>query len=255
MIATGSGNGAAALVDLAQAPAEKQKLAVSPVVSLLDQFSMCGGDFVSDTDANHVNINGEQAFVLAASPECLVVLANPRALPGPARITVHNSAGQWEVSTTLVSLHFDPPIPPLVPGQKSRLTLHVQGSDQQLRVTVENRTPGVLRFLHGDTQNLLTSGGTENSGEVAVEAASTGDFMFRARILPAPDPASAQRYLLAAEPLAPKESQHRISGYAHDLGKHPHDTTKISRDLQIMLSATMAGDFKTLLEAAQNALQ
>jgi hypothetical protein len=256
VIASGSGNSSAALVDAPQSVGGKQPLVVAPVVSLVDQFSICGADFLEQADANRVSINDERAFVLAASPECVVVLANPRALPGPARITIENAEGKWEAATTLVSLHFDPPIPPLIPGKKSKLALHVQGSDQQLRVQVENRTPGVLRFLRGDTQSLLTSGADGgNSGEVSVEAVSAGDFSLRARILPAADPASARRYLLAAAPLAPKEWKSRMNGYAHDLERHPHDTAKVSRDLQVMTTATVAGDFKTLLEAARAALQ
>jgi hypothetical protein len=255
VIASGSGNSSAALVDASQSAGSNHTIVVAPVVSLLDQFSICGAEFLEQADTNRVNINGERAFVLAASPECIVVLANPRALPGPGKITIENSAGKWEASTTLVSLHFDPPIPPLVPGKKSRLTLHVQGSDQQLRVLVDNRTPGVLRFLRGDTQNLLTSGGAENSGDVSVEAIGAGDFSFRARILPTPEPAAARRYLLAAQPLAPKDWKSRINGYAHDLERHPRDTAKILHDLQIMASATIVGDFKTLLEAARSALE
>jgi hypothetical protein len=255
LIASGSGNSTAALVDASQSPQGKQTVAVAPVVSLLDQFSICGADFVEQPDANRVNINGERAFVLAASPECVVVLANPRALPGPAKLTIESSAGKWDVGTTLVSLHFDPPIPPLAPGKRSQLALHVQGSNQQLRVLVENRTPGVLRFLRGDTQNLLTSGDSENSGEVSVEAISAGDFSFRARILPVPDPVSAYRYLRSAELLAPKEWKSHIHGYARDLDQHHRDTAKISHDLQVMTSATIAGDFKTLIEAARAALQ
>src|ERR1700729_2500135 len=158
IIASGSGNSSAALVDPSQPAGGKQTLAVAPVVSLVDQFPICGADFLEQADANRVNINDERAFVLAASPVCVVVLANPRALPGPAKNTIESSAGKWEAATTLVSLHFDSPIPPLIPGKKSKLALHVQGSDQVLRVLVENRTPGVLRFLRGDTQSLLTSG-------------------------------------------------------------------------------------------------
>ena len=92
-------------------------------------------------------------------------------------------ARQWNAATTLVSLHFDPPLPPLVPDKRSKLVLHVQGSEQALRILVENRTPGVLRFLRGDRQELLTSGGAQNSAEVAVQAITTGDFSFHARIL------------------------------------------------------------------------
>ena len=255
IIASGSGNSAAALVDAAQSSAENRALMMPPVVSLIDQFSICGGHFVDQADSNLVNINGERAFVLAASPECLVVLASPRALPGAAKISVENSLGKREASTTLVSLHFDPPMPPLVLGKKSALTLHVQGSDQQLRILVENRTPRVLRFLRGDTAAVPTSGGVENSGTISIEAITTGDFSFRARILPVPDYAAARRYLLASEPLAPKEWKSRIKDYSHDLERHPRESAKMSHDLQVMAAVTVAGDFKTLLEAARTALQ
>src|ERR1700735_52355 len=255
IIANGSGNSAAALVDAAEPSVEKKALIVSPVVSLVDQFSVCGGHFLEQVDANRVTLNDERAFVLAASPECLVVLATPRALPGPAKIAIENSSGRWETSTTLVSLHFDPPIPALVPEKKSKLSLHVQGSDQPLHVLVENRTPGVIRFLRGDTQNLLTTGGEENSGEVSILAVSAGDYSFHARILPAPAPVSALRYLLAAEPLAPKEWKSRINNYAREIERHPGDAAKIARELQVVASGTIAGDFKTLLEAARSALQ
>jgi hypothetical protein len=255
LIASGSGNSAAALID-ADAPANgTQKLSIPAVVSVQDQFSMCGANLVEPADANRVSLNGERAFILAASPECITVQANPRALPGPAKITVENSSGAWASTTTLVSLHFDPPIPALVPEKRSKLALHVQGSSDQLRVQVENRTPGVLRFAKGDTQNLVTSGGSENSAEIAVEAIRTGDFSFRARVLPAPDAQSASRYLLAASALAQKDSKSRINGYARDLQKHPDDAAKIRRDLQAIASATIPGDFKTLIESARAALE
>jgi hypothetical protein len=255
IIANGSGNSTAALVDAAEPANEKKTLVVSPAVSLVDQFSVCGGHFLEQADLNRVTLNDERAFVLAASPECLVVLANPRTLPGPTKIAIENSSGRWEANTTLVSLHFDPPIPALVPEKKSKLSLHVQGSDQPLHVLVENRTPGVIRFLRGETQNLLTSGGEENSGEVNIIAISAGDYSFHARILPAPDPAFAVRYLRAAEPLAPKEWKSHINNYAREIEHHPGDAAKIARELQIIASGTIAGDFKTLLEAARSALQ
>ncbi len=255
LIASGSGNSAAALIDADTPLSGAQKLTAPAVVSVQDQFSICGANLVEPADANRVSLNGERAFVLAASPECVTVLANPRALPGPAKITVGNSNGAWEGATTLVSLHFDPPIPALVPEKRSKLALHVQGSTDQLRVQVENRTPGVLRFVKGDTQSLTTTGGAENSEEIAVEALRAGDFSFRARVLPAPDSQAASRYLLAASALAQKDSKSRISGYAHDLEKRPENVAKIRRDLQAIASATIPGDFKTLIESARAALE
>jgi hypothetical protein len=220
-----------------------------------DQFPICGGGFRGDADANHVTLNGERAFVLAASPECLAVLASPRALPGPAKILIETPDAQWSASTTLVSLHFDPPLPPLVPEKRSKLVLHVQGSDQALRVLVENKTPGVLRFLRGDRHELPTSGGSQNSADIPVQAISAGDFSFHARILAASDADAARRYLLAAESLAPKDLQHVIKNLADQLAHHPRDTQKLGRQIDEIMSTTMAGDFRTLLESAATALE
>jgi hypothetical protein len=41
---------------------------------------------------------------------------------------------------------------------------------------------------------------------------------------------------------------------AGNLTRHPRDAAKIQAQLQQILSVTMAGDFRTLLEAAQSAL-
>jgi hypothetical protein len=255
MIATAAGNSAATLVDSAPPLTSAPAPMVAPVVSQLNQFPICGGGFHGDADANHVTLNDERAFVLAASPECLAVLASPRALPGPAKISIETPDAQWTTTTTLVSLHFDPPLPPLVPDKRSKLVLHVQGSEQALRVLAENRTPGVLRFLRGERQELLTSGGSQNSAEVAVQAISAGDFSFHARILAAPDADAARRYLTAAESLAPKDVQHVIRNLADRLAHHPRDTQKTEHQIDEIMSTTMAGDFRTLLESAATALK
>jgi hypothetical protein len=255
LIASAAGNSAAALIDAPATGTGEQAATVAPVVSQVDRFSVCGGGFRGDVDANRASINGERAFVLASSPECIVVLASPRALPGPAKILIETPGAQWNATTTLASLHFDPPLPPLVPEKRSKLALHVQGTDQALRVWVENQTPGVLRFLRGDRQEVLTSGGPQNSAEIDVQAVATGDFSFHGRILAAPDAGVARRYLTAAEAIAPKDLQHVVKNMADRLTHHPGDTQKVWRDTEAILSTTMAGDFRTLMECAAAALQ
>jgi hypothetical protein len=255
LIATAAGNSAAALIDAPAAGSGEQGASVAPVVSQVDRFSVCGGGFRGDVDANRVSINGERAFVLASSPECIVVLASPRALPGPAKLAIGAAGAQWSATTTLASLHFDPPLPPLVPEQRSKLALHVQGTDQALRVWVENQTPGVLRFLRGNRQEVLTSGGAQNSADIEVQAVATGDFSFRGRILAAPDAGVARRYLVAAESIAPKDLQHVVKNLVDRLTHHPDDTQRVWRETEEILSTTMAGDFRTLMESAAAALQ
>jgi hypothetical protein len=255
LIVNAAGNSAAALIDAPATGAGEQAAIVASVVSQVDRFSICGSGFRGDVDANRVTINGDRGFVLASSPECIVVLASPRALPGPAKLLIEAPGGQWTATTTLASLHFDPPLPPLVPEKRSKLALHVQGTDQALRVWVENQTPGVLRFLRGDRQEVLTSGGPQNSAEIEVQAVATGDFSFRGRILAAPDAGVARRYLTAAESIAPKDLQHVVKNLADRLTHHPDETQKVWRDVEAILSTTMAGDFRTLMECAAAALQ
>jgi hypothetical protein len=255
LIATAAGNSVAALVDPDVSSAAAQVPIIAPVVSQSDQFPICGRGFSGDADANHVTLNDDRAFVLAASPECLAVLPSPRAIPGPANISIETPGAQWNAATTLVSLHFDPPLPPLTPDKRSRLVLHAQGSDQALRVLVENNTPGVLRFLRGDRQELLTSGGAQNSADVAVQAIVTGDFSFHARILAAPDVDAARRYLAVAASLASKDLQRQTRNLAERLAHHPRDTQKVGREIDEIMSTTMAGDYRTLLGSAASALE
>jgi hypothetical protein len=102
---------------------------------------------------------------------------------------------------------------------------------------------------------VLTSGGPQNSAEIEVQAVATGDFSFHGRILAAPDAAMARLYLIAAGSLAPKALQHEVKNLADRLTHHPGDTQKVLRDTEAILSTTMAGDFRTLLESAAAALQ
>ena len=84
LIAKASGATAVALIDaprLTTAPASAAS--VTPVAGLHDPFAFCAAGLSGDADANLVKINGEFALVLAASPECLVALAPPKAAARP----------------------------------------------------------------------------------------------------------------------------------------------------------------------------
>jgi hypothetical protein len=226
------------------------------VVSLQDAFPICGGAFHGEVEADHVTLEGDPALVLAASPECLVILPGPRALPGLAKISIQMvRAPDWTGETTLVALHFDPPTPPLVTEKKSNLVLHVQASDQPLNILVENKTPGILRFLRGDSQKLVTSGGAQNVATVEIQALSTGDFSFHARLLASPEPEVARRYLEAAAKIAPKGLQHQVQNLANRLGRNPRDAQKVAVEIQKIVLFTMEGDFRTLLNSAHSALE
>ena len=254
LLARGSGASVAALIDPAVGASEPKEATLPSIISVRDRFWICSPGLRGDADANSVTINNEPALVLAASPECLVALPSAKAMPGPATILVQGPGTQATAHTTLVALDFDAPQPALLPEKKSRLDVRVSGSDQKLGIVVENETPGVLRFMHGDTQELLTRGGPQNVAMLEVQAIRSGDYSFRARPLPAPDTAIAQRYLLAAAALAPKDLQDGIKGLGRRLARHPRDSQVVRAELGRVLTNTIAGDFRTLLDAAWETL-
>jgi len=253
VLAKASGASFATLVD---PPSDdpSPSLTVAPVISLHDQFSICGTSLDARADGNLVKINGQLSLVLAASPECIVVLPGPKVAAGPATISIATDSTQFTAKTSIVALAFEAPDPALLPGKKGDLLVRVQGSDRRLRLQVENETPGVLRFLTGEAQQVVTSGGAQNSAAIKIQAVASGTFSFHARVLGAPDVAVARRYLQTAEPLAPKDSQRDIQKLIDHLDRHPQETQRVALGLDQIRSATIAGDLRTLLDAARSSL-
>ncbi len=254
VLARASGTSTAALVDPEVPAPASARLSVAPFLSVRDRFSICASGFRADPDSNRVVLNDERAIILAASPECLVALPGPKSTPGPVKITSETESAELSAASTLVSILFESPQPPPVAERKSRLVVQVVGSDQPLSIAVENQTPGVLRFLHGDRQSLRTTGGQPNSAEVDVQALRTGDYSFHARLLPVSDPATARRFLEAATPLARRDLQRRLKSLASRIERHPRDIEKIRLELDRIISVTIEGDLRTLLDAARSAL-
>ena len=257
LLARASGASAAALIDSAAQPGAPRAISVTDVAALHEPFSICGPGFGRDAEAAHVRINGEPALVMAASPECLSVMPGRQTIAGPAKISIASAitpGEQWKASTTLVALDPEMPGGNLIPGQKTVLKVRVQGSQQRLRIAIENEVPGVLRFPGGDVQEALTSGGPENIATVEAQAIRSGDFSFAAKLLPAPNEELARAYLEAAVPLAAQPAQKNINRLLKELERHPRNLDEVRRGIDGMLSDTAAGDFRTALAAARMAL-
>ena len=253
VLAKASGSSFATLVD---PPADDPSpaITVAPVISLHDRFSICGTALSGRADGNLVKINGQLSLVLAASPECIVVLPGPKVEAGPVTISVVTDTAQFTAKTSIVALEFEAPNPALLPGKKGDLLVRVQGSDAKLRLAVDNQTPGVLRFLRGETQEAVTTGGAENMAAIRVQAVASGTFSFHARVIGAPHPDVARRYLQAAELLEPKDSQRGIQKLIDHLDRHPQDSDRVAIALDQIRSVTIAGDLRTLLDAARAAM-
>lgn len=255
LLTKASGASAAALIDPASGASEPKSVSLPSVVSVRDRFWICGAGLSGDADANMVRINGKAAVVLAASPVCVVVLAELNSETGPASISVQAPGVQWTAATTLVSLEFAPPRPALQPGQKGQIAVRVDGTSEKLRLVVEDRNPGVLRFeggdARGDARRLTTSGGPTNIADIKVQAITSGDYSLRARLVPTPDVPTAGRFLAAAESLAPEDSRRRVSELASHLARKPSDLENVEVALDKIATQTMTGDFRTLLDAAR----
>jgi hypothetical protein len=253
LLARAEGTTAATLIDPASGASE-QSVSVPPVVSLRESFWLCGPGLQGDASADHVSINGHASLVVAASPECLAVLAPPGSPPGKAAITVSAPGENWSASATFVAPQFEAPHPTLLPEHKGRITIRVHGSGAKLDLVVENTSPDVLRFLRGDVEEVRTSGGANNSAWIAVQAIRSGDFSFRARIIPAPAPEIAARYLLAAAPYGEPKKRREVNKLAGRLAHPPHNIDSERRELVSILNQSAPGDFRTLLSAAYSAL-
>ena len=253
VLAKASGSSFATLVDPPAAD-PSPAISVAPVISLHDQFSICGTTLSGRADGNLVKINGQLSLVLAASPECIAVLPGPKVTAGTATISVATDTAQFTAKTSIVALAFEAPNPALLPDKKGDLLVRVQGSDAKLRLAVTDQTPGVLRFLRGETQEVVTTGGEENTAAIRVQAVASGTFSFHARVMGAPDRAVALRYLQAGELLAPKDSQRDIQKLIDHLERHPQDFGSVALTLDQIRSATIAGDLRTLLDAARASL-
>ncbi|HKQ86523.1 MAG TPA: hypothetical protein VJS43_07085 [Candidatus Acidoferrales bacterium] len=255
-IAKAQGVSVAALVDAAPLQAAPAP-SVAPDVSQHDRFAICGFSLGEGVTVDHVTINGDAAFVLAASPVCVVILPQARTLAGPAAVQVEVGKESRPFHTALVALDFVPPSPPLQPGRKGKLLVRAEGTTDALRIVVENHSPDVIRFTRDEAQELRTSGGAQNQASIDVQAIRSGDFSLRARILPPPDLLSAARYLQIARsivPKSPKNRQRELNAIAAQLARHPRDAAKARAAIQRLAASTPPGVLRTLLDAAAGSL-
>lgn len=251
LLAKSQGSSAVALVD---SSASATGIVVPPRVSIADGFSVCGGGFRGDAESNHVTLGGQPALVLASSPECIVVLAPAQSMPGATVVSVKTPDHERTGTTALVSLQYESALPPLAAQKKSRLRVVAEGTRQPVLIRVHNETPGVLQFAHGDDQIARTSGGEINVADFEVDAIRSGNYSFRAQVVPPARLADAVRYLDVAIPLAGRNFGRRVGKLSAKLQHHPRDSGKVAAELDAMRNAVISSNLRTLLDAARDCL-
>ena len=160
---------------------------VPRIASLSDRFDILGSGFCGDADTNTVNIGGEAAIVLAASPTALVVLPSVGLEPGIAPVNIacgKNSFSTFSMIFLRLELHAD--TSPLAPGEHRRLTVSVAGTTAKISLEAKNLAPEVAELLGGDSVRHASSGGADNVVRFEVVGRRRGSFLISIRLVPIP---------------------------------------------------------------------
>jgi len=243
---------------LHRAGAEKLEIATVPaMVALKDRFTIIGDGFQGDADRNQVELDGQPAFVLAASPIELVILASSKTAPGSVRLAVKTGANEVSAQTTLVDVLPDTTHDIVRPGKKGKLVLHVSGTAQPVNLDVRNMTPGILRFKHGEREHVRTRGGADNSAMIEVKGLRAGDFSYVVTLEPklgVADVEAARDFLQAADKLAKGDVKRHIEKILTKLRSGHTDIRGARKEFAKIATANSASDLQALIQAAGKAL-
>lgn len=230
---------------------------VPDLAVLKDRFVIYGGGFQGDADRNQVEIGGQAALVLAASPIELVILASPRTAPGTLRLAVKSGTGEVSTQITLVNAVADSIPGGVGPGRTAKIIVHVRGTTQPVGLKVRNVTPGIVQFKHGDIENLQTQGGPNNSVTLEVKGERAGEFSYTVALASRfgpPNIAVARDFLKAAEQIATGKQKSRIESVLKKLRPRTVRVPQARKEFAKLPSAGPPSDFVALIRAAGEAL-
>jgi IPT/TIG domain-containing protein len=239
-------------------PDRAEILSVPPLVSIHDPFEVKGSGFRGDASSNHVTFHGEPVVVLASSPAALVILLDPKSVPGNGSLTITSNGPEVSSGLTALAVEFTLEADRIVPGMKTKLTVRVRGTDRPEDLDVENFAPEVLRYANVDSEPIRTRGGADNSAVLEVRALHAGDFSFRARILSeagVPDVAEAHEYLEAAQIIASPQWKRRLDPVIARLEQPKPNVKQVVDEVGKLIPEAPQGDFAIFLSAARNALR
>jgi len=156
------------------------------VLTIHDRFNVDGSGFRGAADADRVFLADRLCFVLASSPESLVVLPDPRVPIGQINLRVRvegRDSGSLPVSAVLLELSGPPEAANA--GADGKLILRAYGTAEKLAVEVRNGSPAVIQLSRGNLQRLETSGGEPNVAPVGVRFLAAGSYLVSARLVSA----------------------------------------------------------------------
>lgn len=238
--------------------ATKLEIAEVPAVAgIKDQITIIGNGFQGDADRNRIELGGKSAFVLAASPQELVILASPETVPGNRLLSV--KVGRLEASSdiSLVDVFPDAMQGRVSAGKSGQFVIHVRGTTQPVDLEVENMSPEVAKFKHGDREHFRSSGGADNSATVAIKGTHPGEFSYAVSLKPQRGPANVQAsedFLEAAEKLAGGDERRQIGSALSKLRSRNTDIRRVRKEFAKITAANSSSDLEALIRAAGEAL-
>lgn len=248
-----------AAADVVHRPAaEKLEIAMVPaMVALKERFIVTGNGFQGDADRNQVELDGKPSFVLAASPNELVIVPSLKTAPGNVQLAVKSGASEVSAQTALVDVLPDTTHDIVKPGKKGKLVLRVSGTTQSVELDVQNLSPGIVELKHGERMHVRTTGGADNSATVEVKGRRAGDFWYAVTLEPKSDPPNAEvarDFLQAADKLADGDEKQHIARILTKLRSGHTDIGGARREFAKIATANSASDLQALIRAAGEAL-
>jgi hypothetical protein len=170
----------------AEAAAPSLDVTAAPrFASVADRFEISGRNFCGDADANQVQVAGQPALVLAASPTNLTVLPPEKIELGVAPVTIACSKRMSSPFTiTFLELSLEVDSSPLKSGESRTLTVRVRGTTAKVPLEARNLAPEIAELAGGNSAQVSSSGGPENVSHFEVTGRQSGNFLISIRLVP-----------------------------------------------------------------------
>lgn len=228
------------------------------LVSLKNHFAISGVGFQGDADQNRVEVADKRILILASSPVQLVVMSPAKAVPGPASLVMME--GTTEVATNLSFVDVTMPDAsgaPIRRGKKSTIVLHALGTTEPVDLLIQNLSPSVVQFLHGNEERVRTTGGLDNSAVIELKGTGAGSFSYNVSLEDTSSRANtpvARDFLEAAQKAAQPEAAIHVAAILNELHGDKINAVKVRNELDEISNRGGSEDFQALIRAARGAL-
>lgn len=226
--------------------------------ALQDHFSISGRGFQGDADQNRVKMSDQRILILASSPLQLIAVPPAKSVPGPSSLLIMEGTTEISVNLSLIDLateDFDSPR--IRRGKKASVRVHALGTAEPVDLLVQNLTPEVVEFPHGNEQRVSTAGGADNSAAVLLKSIARGSYSFRVSLEDTSmgvDAPVARDFLETAAKIAEPDASSRVAAVLRELRSGRVDAVKLRQELDGILAQGGSEDFQALIRGARRAL-